>query len=324
MRARVAHLAVGVDDARQDLLAEAQLLGEVDHRHPQAEDLGAALLDHLLRDDDVADRLRHLAAFEVDDEAVREHLRGTAAAPRVASATSSELWNQPRYWSLPSRYMSAGQRQVRSQRGSTASWLEPESNHTSRMSCSRSNDVPPHVGAGRARRAGTPRSGARTRRRRRAARRRRPRASTSAGVSTDSPHAVQSTAGNRHAPGALARDAPVGPVRHHVEDAVAAPGRNPLHRSMACCAAAAASAAPSSPRSPVAVHPDEPLRRRQEDHRVVAAPAVRVLVLEVLAVPQRAALVQRLARPSGWRRTPSGRQTAPTSSRKCPPGPIGA
>ena len=35
--------------------------------------------------------------------------------------------------------------------------------------------------------------------------------------------------GNRHAPGALARDAPVGPVRHHVEDAVAAPRRDPLH-----------------------------------------------------------------------------------------------
>ena len=29
--------------------------------------------------------------------------------PRVASATSSELWNQPRCWSLPSRYMSDGQ-----------------------------------------------------------------------------------------------------------------------------------------------------------------------------------------------------------------------
>src|SRR5205814_5567626 len=31
-------------------------------------------------------------------------------------------------------------------RGSTASWLEPESNHTSRMSASRSNVVDPHDG----------------------------------------------------------------------------------------------------------------------------------------------------------------------------------
>ena len=32
--------------------------------------------------------------------------------PRVASATSSDLWNQPRCWSLPSRYMSDGQREL--------------------------------------------------------------------------------------------------------------------------------------------------------------------------------------------------------------------
>src|SRR5215207_1934103 len=49
--------------------------------------------------------------------------------PRVASPTSSELWNQPRCWSLPSRYRSAGQ--VSSGRkGNTASWLDPESNQT--------------------------------------------------------------------------------------------------------------------------------------------------------------------------------------------------
>ena len=53
-------------------------------------------------------------------------------APRVPRPTSSELWNQPRCWSLPSRYRSAGH--VSSGRnGRTASWLEPESNQTSRM-----------------------------------------------------------------------------------------------------------------------------------------------------------------------------------------------
>ena len=44
----------------------------------------------------------------------------------------------------------------------------------------------------------------------------------------------------------------------------------------------------------VAVHPDEPLRRREEDDRVVAAPAVRVLMRERLAVPEPAALLERL------------------------------
>ena len=71
--------------------------------------------------------------------------------PRVPRPTSSELWNQPRCWSLPSRYMSAGH--VRSSRnGSTASWLEPESNQTSRMSRSRSNDGAAARRAGQARR----------------------------------------------------------------------------------------------------------------------------------------------------------------------------
>src|SRR5438067_7741627 len=41
--------------------------------------------------------------------------------------------------------MSAGQ-PISGERARTASWLEPESNQTSRMSRSRSNDVPPHEG----------------------------------------------------------------------------------------------------------------------------------------------------------------------------------
>ncbi len=41
------------------------------------------------------------------------------------------------------------------------------------------------------------------------------------------------------------------------------------------------------------VHRDEPLRRREEDDRVVAAPAVRVLMLEILAIPEAAALLER-------------------------------
>ena len=88
----------------------------VDHRHPQAEDLGAALLDDLLRHDGVAERLRHLAAVVVDDEAVRDHRLDTARAAACPAPTSSELWNQPRYWSLPSRYMSAGHGQLRALR----------------------------------------------------------------------------------------------------------------------------------------------------------------------------------------------------------------
>src|SRR6478672_8212528 len=89
--------------------------------------------------------------------------------------------------------MSAGH--VSSDRnGSTASWLEPESNQTSRMSRSRSNAVPPHDGqaspggmnssAGRSYHASAPYSSNTD-----AAR------STSAVVMIASPHFWQSTAG---------------------------------------------------------------------------------------------------------------------------------
>src|SRR5262245_1829536 len=89
--------------------------------------------------------------------------------------------------------MSAGQPRS-GKRARTASWLEPESNHTSRMSRSRSNDVPPHEGqpkpSGRNSSIGrsyhesalyVSNTDAAL--------------STSAGVRIASPHAVQSTAG---------------------------------------------------------------------------------------------------------------------------------
>ncbi len=44
-----------------------------DDHHPEAQDVGAVLLLDLLRRDDVAERLRHLAALLVEHEAVRQH-----------------------------------------------------------------------------------------------------------------------------------------------------------------------------------------------------------------------------------------------------------
>ena len=64
-------------------LADAHVFAVVDHRHPQAQDLGAALLDDVLRRDGVAERLRHLAARSSIDEAVREHLVERRAAARA-------------------------------------------------------------------------------------------------------------------------------------------------------------------------------------------------------------------------------------------------
>ncbi len=96
---------------------------------------------------------------------------------------------------------------------------------------------------------------------------------------------------DRHAPRPLARDAPVRPVGEHVVDALLAPGRCPLHALDRLQRLRPQGAAAG--RGGFAIHGDEPLRRGQEDHRVVAAPAVRIAVAELRAMPEPGALVQR-------------------------------
>ena len=75
--------------------------------------------------------------------------------------------------------------------------------------------------------------------------------------------------GDRHAPGALARDAPVGAVGDHPRDALATPRGDPAH---------AVDLLEGRRAQPPLLHRDEPLAGRAEDHRVLAAPAVRVAV----------------------------------------------
>ena len=70
---RIARLSVRFDDSREDFLAHAQLFRVIAHRHPQPQDFRAAFLDDVLRRDDVADRFRHLPAFEVDQKSVGQH-----------------------------------------------------------------------------------------------------------------------------------------------------------------------------------------------------------------------------------------------------------
>ena len=101
---------------------------------------------------------------------------------------------------------------------------------------------------------------------------------------------------DRHAPGALARDAPVGPVGDHALDA----GPAPAWGSSACRRSPAAPAL-ADPRASMAMNH---CGRRQEDHRLVAAPAVRVRCggspRGARAVRPRPAPL----RPSGWPPTP--------------------
>ncbi|MNC57929.1 hypothetical protein D3C75_1076220 [compost metagenome] len=67
------------------------------------------------------------------------------AQPLTAVLVISEELNQPRYWSEPSRYRSAGNCSA-SRWPRTPAWDEPESNHTSIMSFSLRNWLWPHLG----------------------------------------------------------------------------------------------------------------------------------------------------------------------------------
>src|SRR5579863_4865760 len=55
---RVAQLAVIVADAFEDFRADALIVGIIDASDPKAQDVGARLLDHVLREGLVAERLR--------------------------------------------------------------------------------------------------------------------------------------------------------------------------------------------------------------------------------------------------------------------------
>ena len=89
----------------------------------------------------------------------------------------------------------------------------------------------------------------------------------------------------RNAPETLARNAPVGAVGDHVVHAIAAPRRNPFHfldfREGLLAQV-------------FLIESDEPLLGGAEDHRIVAAPAVRIAVLELAFGDERPARLQQL------------------------------
>ncbi len=99
-----------------------------------------------------------------------------------------------------------------------------------------------------------------------------------------------------HAPDALARDAPVGPGGDHVGDALLAPGRVPGDALDFVEGALAEGGvrAVFPGREHGGFHADEPLLGGAEDQRMVAAPAMRVLVLQIVVAHQRAAVAQQL------------------------------
>ena len=100
---------------------------------------------------------------------------------------------------------------------------------------------------------------------------------------------------DRHAPGALARDDPIGPVGDHAGDAVLARRRHPaglLNGLQGEVAQGRVFVRAGRVEGPV--HGDEPLRRVAEDDRLLRAPAMGILMLQAATGQNVASPRQRL------------------------------
>ena len=87
----VAQPAIGFDIGLDDVLADAQIFGEIRRRRPQAQDFRAVLFRDHLRRQGIAQRLGHFAALVVEHEAVGQHAlvrRAAARADGLPAATT--------------------------------------------------------------------------------------------------------------------------------------------------------------------------------------------------------------------------------------------
>src|SRR5438270_7487444 len=96
---------------------------------------------------------------------------------------------------------------------------------------------------------------------------------------------------DRDAPEALPRNSPVRPLLDHFVHAIFTPGGDPLDLMNFLERFLAQGFLPTVRRL---VHFDEPLLGGAENHRIVAAPAMRVSVLVVVMAEERAALLEQL------------------------------
>ena len=194
-------------------------------------------LHHVLRRDDVAERLRHLAALLVEHEAVRQHhverraAAGAAAFQQRGMKPAAVLVGA---FEIHHRVAAAvGLRLMPARLGkcsgssSTKACVEPESNQTSR--CRRPSSSPrwrASRGSARARRPAYQASAPSCSK----ASAMRLLTASSCRMSTEPSAFSLHEHRDRHAPGALARDHPVGPALDHAVDAVLARGRHPARR----------------------------------------------------------------------------------------------
>ena len=284
---RVADLAICLADMREDLAVAGHVVGSIDGRDPQAHDVGAAGVAFLVRVDDVAERLGHLAALAVKREALRDdRLVGSCA---VRAHRGHKRAHEPtavlvgtfevhicRELEVVAMLAHGGMRNAR-----VPPHVEDVLVRLQVMAAAfRADARVAEVACGV---VGEPAVGALAAEQ------------CDNGVERRVVHdrfttVLAGESGNGNAPIALAGDAPVRTALHHGPDAlhgmrrVERDLRELVERLLAQRVAIVERF----------VHRDEPLARRAEDDRLLAAPAVRIAVVDVLVEDERAALAQPL------------------------------
>ena len=273
---RVAQAAVQLGLLLEDLRADAHVLAGVRRHHPQAQDVRAVFVVDLLRRGDVAERLGHLAALLVHHEAMRQH-RLERRPPARAHGFQQR--------GMEPAAMLVGAFQVQVGRPGQAARLQHEGVGGAAFE--------PHVhdvhhlliGGGVAAGAEEAFGG-------RGIPAIRPflgegfhDAGHHRGVAQRLAAGALHEHGDRHAPGALAADAPVRTGGDHAADAVAALVGHEIGVGDGLERLGADVLRP--------VHADEPLRGGAEDQRRLAAPGMRVGMRKLATGEQAAGLDQR-------------------------------
>jgi hypothetical protein len=252
-------------------IRHAHFIGVVGGRHPQAQHIGAEGADDLLRRDHIAQRLRHLAALLIHGEAVGEH--AAIGRPLVQAFGHQQRALKPAAMLIrtlpgtgPPATCKAGT--GRGHEVERHARVCPDIHHVLELLVLLSLRAQELGGIQR-----EPRLDAI--------------ACDAIGHGRDQflrarmqiTGALVHEQRQRHAPGALARNAPVRAVGDHAGDALLAPGRRPVDLGDITQRMFAQS---------LLIHADEPLRRRAEHDRGVMPPAMRVAVDVGLIVDQRA------------------------------------
>ena len=273
----VAHAAVAIRHALEDLVGDTHLRAVVSRCDPKPQHIGTEGVHDLLRRHHIAERLRHLAALVVHGESVRDDLAvGRNAAARNRSEQRAV---EPAAMLIGAFEVEIHRKwnHIRAQRGQAVmddARVEPHVHDVvaffvdERLVAEQLARIQrePGLDAALFNQLRDPLQQFR-------------------GLRMRLARLLVHEHRKRHAPGTLARDAPVRASLDHAGDALLAPVWQPAHLADSCERIAP---------QPCFFHAQEPLRRRTEDHRRLMAPAMRIAVHIGFVMDQPACVSQRV------------------------------